>query len=256
MANQSGIRLITRGDDMGAFQAGNQAIISAYEYGILRNASIMMPAPHIQQAIALAKQVPDLCLGLHITLTSEWNSPRWGPIAAPEQVTSLLDQEGFFFRSSDDLFKNGVILDELLLEARAQLALARAWNLNIRYMDEHMGIGWLFSDSEDRRFSHALQLLAHQEGLIWHQDLALQPLYCNTAGDLQSLLQNISAGDYVLITHPAYDNEEMQQVTGGNSPDAGQMAQERDNDRQMLCDPGVLQIIQDRAIILRRYDEC
>ncbi|GCE23379.1 ChbG/HpnK family deacetylase [Dictyobacter kobayashii] len=81
MLDRKGIHLITRGDDMGAFQAGNQAIINAYKHGILRNASIMMPAPYLHEAIELAKGEPGLCLGLHITLTSEWDVPRWGPLS-------------------------------------------------------------------------------------------------------------------------------------------------------------------------------
>jgi chitin disaccharide deacetylase len=251
------IRLITRGDDMGAFQAGNQAIVDACKHGILRNASLMMPGPQIAHAVRLLKEVPELCLGLHVTLTSEWDSPRWGPISAREDVPSLVDADGFFFPHPDDLFRQGGVLEEALREVRAQLACARSFGLDIRYLDEHMGVGWLFDPADRRRtrLSQALRNLAHEEGLVWHEDIADLRRVESGTRELSQVFRRLEQGTYLLITHPAYFEPEMQAVVGQSSQKPGTVALARLHDYQQLCDPLVMRAVHERGIGLSRYDD-
>ncbi|GCE23378.1 hypothetical protein KDK_71780 [Dictyobacter kobayashii] len=145
-------------------------------------------------------------------------------------------------------------MDELMYEARTQLRYARKLGLDIRYIDEHMGIGWLFNETEQRNFSEALRVWAMQEGLVWHESIPLKPLFCSSATELQIRLQTLTTGNYLLITHPAYDNEEMRQVGSRDNP-LGVVARAREMDLRMLCDPGVRQIIRERNILLSRYDD-
>ncbi len=256
MTDHRRVLLVTRGDDMGAFQAGNLAIMDAFRNGILRNASIMVSAPYAQQAAALVKHEHDLCLGLHITLTSEWDTPRWGPVSSPDAVPSLLDRDGCFFRTPMELYEREVRIEEMMREVRAQLERARALGLDIRYIDEHMGVGWLLSPPAERRLSDALRELSQQEGLLWHKDVPLKFLACTSAAELQQTLQELTAGSYLLITHPAYESEEMRKVVGYSAPVVGQIARVRENDYRMLCHPEVLKTIQEKAIAVLRYDEC
>ena len=251
------ICLITRGDDLGTFQASNRAIVDAFEHGILRNASLMVPAPNFLHAVQLVKKRPGLCLGLHITLTSEWDTTRWGPVSPPERVPSLVGADQCFFASSQELFQHGVDPEEALQEVRAQLELARELGLDIRYLDEHMGIGWLFDPATPqlKRLTEIFRQLAREEGLVWHEDLPhMQKLECDLA-DLPLVLSGLQEGSYVLITHPSYAEPEIQAVTGQAYPQPGDLAQTRWRDYQMLCDPRVAQIVREREIQLVRYDE-
>lgn len=242
---------------MGAFLAGNRAIVDAFKYGILRNASLMAPAPHFLHAAHLVKDVPDLCLGLHITLTAEWDNPRWGPISPKEEVPSLVDFDGYFFPTVQDLFRHGDILGEALREVRAQLTRARALGLDIRYLDEHMGVGWLFdpADPQHTRLSKAFRQFAHEEGLVWHEDIADMRRIEYGSNELSGLLGQLQEGRYLLITHPAYLEPETQVVVGQSYPQQGAFAQARLRDYHSLCDPRTAQVVHERQIQLIRYDE-
>lgn len=256
---QTAINLITRGDDLGAFKAGNHAILDAFRRGILRNASVMIPAPQIEHAVALVKQEPDLCLGLHVTLTSEWYTPRWGPVSSPEDVPSLVDEDGYFYKNSGELHKHGGKLDEMIREVRAQLVRARELGLNIRYMDEHMGVGWLCEGDDPnppQRLEDTLRELASEEGLLWHRDLATTIFSYPSIEECTRSLPLLTAGTHVFVTHPALADEEMQQICGPDCPVAGHMAQLRFQDYNLLCHTDVYQTIHNHGIRLARYDDC
>src|ERR1051325_11343648 len=61
-------RLIVNADDFGRSSSINKAIIRAYREGILTSASLMVNEPSCAEAVALAKQNPNLGIGLHLTM--------------------------------------------------------------------------------------------------------------------------------------------------------------------------------------------
>ncbi|GLV54059.1 hypothetical protein KDH_09080 [Dictyobacter sp. S3.2.2.5] len=257
MDSRPRIRLLTRGDDLGAFEAGNRAIIDAYQYGILRNASLIAPAPNIHHAAHLVKQFPRLCLGLHITLTSEWDAPRWGPVSPAETVPSLVNRDGCFFRTTMELFRQGINIDEAVREVKAQLQLVRSLGLDICYLDEHMVPGWIFHPADTLRtpLSSAFKAIAREEGLIWYGDITTQAEALPASRDLPETLRHIQPGTYLLVTHPAYDDAETRQVVGSGHTQPGNLARIRAQDAQLLRAPEVMRIIDERHIQLVRYDE-
>src|SRR5207248_2157932 len=56
-------------DDFGARPDVNRAIIRANREGVLTSASLMVNEPAAGEAIRLAKENPDLAVGLHLTLS-------------------------------------------------------------------------------------------------------------------------------------------------------------------------------------------
>ena len=75
----------------------NAATIKAFETGLVNSGSIMVPCPWLSEIAAYARTNPQADLGLHLTLTSEWTSFRWGPVMPKDRVKSLLDKDGYFY---------------------------------------------------------------------------------------------------------------------------------------------------------------
>ena len=202
------IRLVTRGDDAGMCHTVNIAIRDAYERGILRNVSLMVPAPDFEDAVAMLVGLDDVCVGLHLDLTAEWEHLRWGPVLPPEKVPSLVDAEGTFFHTTQALHANNPVLEQMQAEVRAQLAKARAYGVNVAYLDEHMVVGWIAG------LGAWLSKFCEQEGLVYNSDIAekglLRPLpplaepAGNLVDDLIARLEAAESGTYLIVGHPVY----------------------------------------------------
>src|SRR5262245_5408263 len=96
--------LLVHADDLGAGYAVNQASFKALEQGSVSSASIMMPCPWIKEVAEYAKTKPDSDLGLHLTLTSEWQWYKWGSVASRSLVSSLVDPvTGYLYDNCDTM---------------------------------------------------------------------------------------------------------------------------------------------------------
>ena len=247
------IQLITRGDDCGSSHTANVAILNAFTDGILRNTSIMVPCPAIQDAAEMLSDRKDLCCGLHATVTAEWDRIRWGPVLPVEKVPSLVDQNGHFFQTTRALHDHGARADEIMAELQAQLDRARCLGFDIRYADQHMMFGWVAQDLDE-----AFDTWCAREGIPNDYHYA-QPLpKVESAGDpIEHLLAQLTAaepGQYLIVGHPAYDNDEMRSHGHPGYP-GEQVAAERNWQRLLFMDTRVVRYCRDNSVAPIRYDQ-
>src|SRR5438105_12014698 len=73
--------VIFHADDVGMCYEANQAAQRALTEGNYRSAAAMVPCPWFNEMAAWSAAHPQYDVGLHLTLTSEWRSYRWGPVA-------------------------------------------------------------------------------------------------------------------------------------------------------------------------------
>ncbi len=117
--------------ELGVFHAGNVAIYEALRNGTATTATLMVPAPWARGAAA---QYRGEDVGVGLTLNSEHDLYRWGPIT---QAPSLLDGDGGFPRTAADLWDHAD-LDEVRRECRAQLERAIYWGFDVSHLDAHL----------------------------------------------------------------------------------------------------------------------
>jgi len=135
--NTAGI--LIRCDDIGMCHSVNLAAKKVLETGIPVSMSVMTPCPWFAEAAELLKKYPNVSIGIHLTLNSEWKQYRWGPVTGARAVPSLVDSVGLFFPARSLLFGNHPKLSEIETELRSQIEKALHAGLKIDYLDYHMG---------------------------------------------------------------------------------------------------------------------
>jgi predicted glycoside hydrolase/deacetylase ChbG (UPF0249 family) len=106
-------RLIVNADDFGRTPGVNRGVLEAHLRGVVSSATLLVTSPAAPEAGRLAKQHPQLGVGLHLALTAS------SPTLPPDQVRSLVDAQGRLPGKPEGLA--GADPHELLAEARAQL---------------------------------------------------------------------------------------------------------------------------------------
>jgi hypothetical protein len=125
-------------DDVGMCHGSNRAYLDLHEAGIVKTGSLMAPCPWAQEMIALCQQRPDLDLGVHLTLNSEWPQYRWGPLTTRDQASGLIDPTGCFW-PVPEITAMSLNVPYALAELRAQIDLVHDAGIQFTHIDSHMG---------------------------------------------------------------------------------------------------------------------
>lgn len=127
--------LIVNADDFGMCQSANDAVEDLFLDGKLKSSTIMFPCPAHEQAARFAAEHPEFAIGVHLTLTSEWETYRWAPLT---EGKSLRDSTGNMWRRTEEVEKNAKY-DDLKKEIEAQIAKAYSYGMTPSHVDNHMG---------------------------------------------------------------------------------------------------------------------
>jgi len=129
---------VVHADDIGMCHAANEGAFDALANGVVTCGSIMVPCPWFREAAERARADPALDLGVHLTLNSEWELYRWGPVAGRDRVPSLLDDQGYLPRTTLEALRKAKP-EHVEVELRAQIEAALAAGIDVTHLDSHMG---------------------------------------------------------------------------------------------------------------------
>jgi chitin disaccharide deacetylase len=240
--------LIIRCDDVGMCHAVNVATKQMIETGIPFSASVMFACPWYQEAVEILKNQPHVAIGVHLTLGSEWKNYRWGPISGRSVVPSLVDSNGYFYPTPNDLMSRKPSIKEIETEFRAQIERALATGLKIDYLDNHMGAG---------RYDEQQKKLV--EKLAKEYKLAVSGTFQEErAGDFSKLafenqkealittVQSLKSGKtYLMVFHLGLQGLEMDALHDSNASGVKQMSRQRETELQMLTSPEFKKAVTD-----------
>jgi chitin disaccharide deacetylase len=253
------IELLVRGDDMGVGRSINQACIEAYRNGIVRSVEVIVPGAWFLDAVALLKENPDLDVGVHLCLTSEWERCKWGPLT---RAPSLADANGYFrpmtrqrtdFPPHTGFLEANPEIHEVEAELRAQIEMARRHIANVTHVSAHMGTAVATPQLR------ALVVRLCEEYELLYRDETLQSLRgfggseksaAQKEADLVRLLEELKPGRWLLVEHPAHDTAEIQAMGHRGYEN---VAEDRAGVTHAFTSPQVLEVIKRRGIRLISY---
>ncbi|MFC5403446.1 polysaccharide deacetylase family protein [Cohnella soli] len=135
MSRASNRHLIINCDDFGQSAPMNAAIMHLLEERKVSSATIMAPAPGFEEAAAWCKRRGQTNVGLHLTLTSEFDAIRWRSLTGHP---SLHDESGYMHKTVEQ-FERQADTEAVVKELLAQHEKATAAGISLSHADNHMG---------------------------------------------------------------------------------------------------------------------
>ena len=134
--------VLFRLDDIGMNHSVNMALEEVAKTGMPFSATVLFVCPWYQEAVEILKKYPQVTVGVHLALNSEWRDYRWGPVLGMGGVPSLTDSVGYFLPSTRAFLASKYDLGEVERELSAQVERALRSGLKITFIDAHMGMAW------------------------------------------------------------------------------------------------------------------
>ena len=253
-------RLIVRGDDMGFSHSGNEAIVKTFKEGVETSIEIIVPSPWFPEAVKMLAENPNVDVGVHIALTSEWDNVKYRPVS---YCPSLTDEDGYFFPF---IYPNENYPDRALLqhrwkiedvekELRAQIELAKKKIPRISHLSAHMGCYAMTPE---------VTALAKRLAKEYKIDIDPSALGVNMIGyegakntseekvaSFIKMLESLKPGEtYLFVDHPGLDTPELRAI---HHIGYENVAVDRQGVTDAWTDPRVKEAIKKRGVQLISY---
>ena len=266
-------------DDAGMHHASNRGVEETIERGVATSFAMMMPCPWVPEIVRYVRGHPEVDAGLHLTLTSEWELYRWGPVAGRAVVPGLTDPEGCLPRNVAAVVARATP-DEVERELRAQVERAEGFGIPITHLDSHMGTLFARADFFERFLKvgvekripilavgghatharqengEAIQALKAVVPRIWNAGLpVIDDLHTGSYGwppeqktkRLADLLRSLQPGVTEILFHASVPTDDFPQVTASS--------ESRHADTRALTSPEVKRAIEERGIVRTTWRE-
>jgi len=243
--------VLVHADDVGMCGASVDAFFELAGGELPLSGSAMVPCAGFAEVAQRCRGCDDVDIGVHLTLTSEWDGYRWGPITTCDRASGLTDDEGSFHRNQSAW--TSIDRTTARAEIEAQVDRALAAGIDVTHVDTHMcaclhpsladdylalararGVpvlvtrqpGWLAALSPERVER------CERDGLPVFDDfrmLALDEPAEGGLGRAKRAFEELASGMTVVVAHPAADTPELR----ATAPDWRQ----RVEDFEALGDP-------------------
>lgn len=263
--------LIIHADDLAVAHSEDTASFDALDKNAATSASLMVPCPWLNEVAAYAKDHPEADLGLHLTLTAEWKTYRWGPVESKDKVPSLLDPSGYLWPEVEPAVRH-LKSEEAEREIRSQIERAVAMGIHPTHLDSHMGVLFerpdLFAVYVKVAREYKLPFLAALSpdvskellSLLSEKDLVLDSVVMADPGVAPAnwkdfylnAIKNLKPGVTEMIVHLGHDDAELQAVTVDH-PDYGAAWRQRDYD--VVTSPEFKKALEENHIILIHWKD-
>lgn len=183
--------VIFHADDVGMCHGSNQAYVDLTQAGILQTGSIMAPCPWAPEILAYASAHPQADIGVHLTLNSEWQHYRWGPVSTRDPASGLIDETGCFWRRPPATQEH-LNPAAALAEMRAQIELVRRSGVDFTHIDNHMGAALLpdlFGAYIELGFEYRVPVLVLRQFDDYTQSLSIGALDQTQGSQLAAALE-------------------------------------------------------------------
>jgi len=274
---QDTIALIIHCDDVGVCLDANRGSFEAIEKGVATSGSIMMPCPWAYHACQHAVDNPTLDLGIHLTLTCEWDYYKWGPICDKADVPSLIKSDAFMPHKVHEVVAHANVA-EVKKELVAQIERALEFDLKPTHIDTHMatlfGTEALMEVYIDLGITYDLPLMTIEfnalnlakihsmipsaepmpdtlsQKLVQHGKPILdgfigasfEPDYDKHYENYRKQILSLTPGVHQFVIHPMADSSEGRTVA--------RTWEGRNNDRRFCLDPKTRDLIEEQGIKL------
>lgn len=266
-------------DDAGMSYDSDQGVAKALEEGVATSTSVMMPCPWVPHMAAYLKAHPQTDAGVHLTLTSEWDNYRWGPLVGRYVAPGLVDPQGYLWADVPDVLNHATV-EEFEKEIRAQIDKAQALGLAPTHLDSHMGTCFYepfmesyvkvgiekkipilmigghmqYAGAEIGKFRLLLKALGErvwQAGLPVIDDLVTQPTtgpaYEQRKQQLLKLLTDMQPGITEIIVHCTAPTEVFAQISSSGPARAAEL--------RLMLDPDVRAFLRKGGFVLTTWRE-
>ncbi|MCK3682816.1 polysaccharide deacetylase family protein [Maribellus sp. YY47] len=272
--------LLLHCDDAGMCEEANIAVQSYVLKGDINSAAVMMPCPNAEEMVEWAIKHPKVDIGVHLTLTSEWKTYRWGPLTDPAKVPGLVDPHGKLWPEVPDVVMHASA-KEVETEIRSQIDKMIQLGHRPSHIDTHMGT--LYGSAEYVRVfmkvaeeygipANAIDLSNPEVAEYYKKvgypitedvidilnDYSLPKLdnfssvpngktYKEKRANFFKLAQSLKPGLTEIIFHPSIVTENMKTITNS--------WEQRGWEAEMFSDPVVKQFFADNNIELTNWTE-
>ena len=266
-------------DDIGMCSEANEAVIPYLLNDQIQSASAMVPCPWFNDIADWYKKHPEMDIGLHLTLTSEWKNYRWGPVSNPSSVPELIDPEGYLWRRVIDVASRTPVA---IIEKEVRAQIERAYKRGIKpgHIDTHMGTLYSKVEYAEAFFNIAMEYGIPANVIEFTPDRVQKfrkqgyPItarliesgrkytlpklddfssvpdgkdYQNKKENFFDLIQNLEPGITEIIFHPSIYTEGLKKITNS--------WQQRVWEAKMFSDPEVIQFLKNEGIIFTNWKE-